>query len=263
MAGSLSDFAEDAFIDHLLKVAPMVQPAALWVALSTTDPTEDGSGISEPSGFSYTRIRYENWIAGAGRRSGNAAAIQWLVASGPWGPLGYWALFDASTGGNMLFYGDVATPVPIVAGNRFEFDVDTLRPTVSAGGFSDYGAHACLDHILLVAAFSVPTNIYIGAMTAATVDADTGSTVTEPVGGAYARKLENDWDAAVAGVSANTNDTTFDQATEDWGTVGWTGSFDAATLGNVLMHGPVNTAQDINGNDTLQFDAGDLVHTLD
>lgn len=263
MAGSLGNFAEDAFMDHMLKVAPMAQPTALWVALSITNPTEDGSGITEPSGFAYTRIQYEDWIVGAGRRSGNAVAIQWVTATGAWGTIGYWAIFDAPTGGNMLLYGDVDTPIVIVAGNRFEFDVDTLRPTVSAGGFSDYGAHACLDHILLVEAFPVPANIYIGAMTAATVDADTGSTVTEPGVGAYARKLENVWDAAVDGASANTNDTTFAQATADWGEIGWTGSFDTLTLGNLLMHGPVGEAQDINENDTLQFDAGDLVHTLD
>ena len=48
--GSLSNYVEDEVLDHVLKTGDWAQPANLYVALSTADPTDDASGIAEPSG---------------------------------------------------------------------------------------------------------------------------------------------------------------------------------------------------------------------
>ena len=41
--GSLSDYVELEVLDHVLKTADWAQPAALYIGLSTADPTDDGS----------------------------------------------------------------------------------------------------------------------------------------------------------------------------------------------------------------------------
>lgn len=55
---------------------------------------------------------------------------------------------------------------------------------------ADYAEGKILDHIFKIAAYTVPTNIYVGLATAATND---NGTTTEVVGGSYARQICNTW----------------------------------------------------------------------
>ena len=264
MAGSLSNFAEDEFNDHWLKVdAGMIQPAGLFIALSIADPLDTGAGIAEPVGGAYARIQFETWIAAASRRSGNSGIIQFAIATGAWGALTHWAIFDAVTGGNMLLHGDLTTTVNINVGNRFEFANDTLRPTVAAGGWSDFLAHACLDHILLTAAYTQPVALYVAGVTVAVADGDTGSTITEPVAGAYARVNFEDWIASSGGASSNNTTITFPTATASWGDVIGCPILDAVTAGNLLEHAAVDVSQVIDIDEILTFDPGAFDITLD
>ena len=74
-----------------------------YLALSTADPTADGSGLSEPSGGSYARVE----IAAADW--GNAAAgvittvndVTCPAPTGDWGRITHVALCDAATEGNV------------------------------------------------------------------------------------------------------------------------------------------------------------------
>ena len=54
-------------------------------------------------------------------------------------------------------------------------------------GFSDYLEKKLLNHVFGGATYTPPATLYFGLATAAITDSTTGTTVTEPSGGSYAR----------------------------------------------------------------------------
>ncbi len=129
------------------------------------------------------------------------------------------------------------------------------------GSFADYAENKILDHITGKSSFTMPT-AYMALST--TTPTDAGG-ITEPSGGAYARvaTAAATWNSASGGSTSNTNIITFPQATAGWGTIiGWA-LYDAASGGNMLVHGSLTTFITVSGGDTLQFPGSALVITQD
>ena len=124
--------------------------------------------------------------------------------------------------------------------------------------FSDYLEDKIIDHMLRNQAYTPPSTLYVGLFTAAPSDAGGG---TEVAGGSYVRKAVT-LSAASGGASSNSADVTFDQATADWGTIGWCALFDAESGGNMLMWTALDASKVINNGDTFKFNAGDLDVTV-
>ncbi len=259
--GSLSNYLELELLDHVLKTTSYTVPTNIYVALSTADPTEGGGSIAEPSGNGYARTVCNTWATAASRTTSNGIAVTFPTASGSWGTITHYALFDASTAGNMLAYGSLTTSNSVVNGNVVTFAIGEIDITFSAGAFSTYLANKFLDHVFKVASFTVPTNIYVALST--TTPTDAGTNVTEPSGNAYARTVMNVWDVAAAGATQNTNAITFPTATGSWGTITYAAIYDASTAGNFLMYGVLGTSQAVVNGNIVQFDAGALDVTLD
>ena len=66
------------------------------------------------------------------------------------------------------------------------------------------------------------------------------------------------WDAPSDGATQNTSAITFATASADWGNVSGVIVADAASAGNVLLHGSLTTARDVKNGDVFKFNAGDL-----
>lgn len=128
-------------------------------------------------------------------------------------------------------------------------------------GFTDYLEDEILDHIFEGTAFTGPSK-YIALCTVAVTDTATGSTITEPSGGAYARKVMATWDVSSGGATENTNDILFTQATATWGTILDFAICDAVTVGNVLCYGSLTISKSVASGDTPKFATGDLDITL-
>lgn len=132
--------------------------------------------------------------------------------------------------------------------------------------FSNYLEKAALDHIFNKAALTAPT-IYIALLTATPTDASTGSTITEPSGNAYARKVTAaaDWNVATTpgGTTTNLNALSFVAATGSWGTITHFALVDASSAGNMLAWGVVTPSQAVVSGNTVTFDAGTLSVALD
>ena len=119
---------------------------------------------------------------------------------------------------------------------------------------SDYLENKILDHILGTTAYTAPTTVYIGLATASFADDNSG---TELTGNNYSR-VSAAFDAAASGTADNTAAIEFAAATGSWGSVGFFGIFDAASGGNLLIHGAFTTAKTIASGDVLKIAAGDL-----
>jgi hypothetical protein len=123
MAGSFSDYLELELLDHVFMKGSWTMPTNLYIALSTTDPTDSGGSIAEPSGNGYARVSTAgtDWNVAAAGATSNANDITFPEATGSWGTISHFAIFDASTAGNMIAHGDLTASKAIDNGDTAKF----------------------------------------------------------------------------------------------------------------------------------------------
>ena len=125
--GSFSDYWENEILDHIFGKGSYTPPT-IYVALSTADPTDDGSGLSEPSGNGYARKQTSagDWNAASGGALDNSNEIAFNEATGSWGTITHFALLDAASGGNMLAHGALSQSKSIGSGDTAKFAAGDL-----------------------------------------------------------------------------------------------------------------------------------------
>jgi hypothetical protein len=125
--GSFSDYWENEILDHVFGKGSYTPPT-IYVALSTADPTDDGSGLSEPSGNAYARKQTSagDWNAASGGALDNANEIAFNEATGSWGTITHFALMDAASGGNMLAHGPLSQSKTVGTGDTAKFAAGDL-----------------------------------------------------------------------------------------------------------------------------------------
>jgi hypothetical protein len=125
--GSKSNFLENALLNHVLRNVSYTPPTTVYLALYTTAPTDAGGG-TQVSGTSYARVAVTFAAASSGASS-NSGSLTFAVAGGAWGTITAWGLFDASTGGNLLYWGTFAVPDAVLAGDQATINVGDLDVT--------------------------------------------------------------------------------------------------------------------------------------
>ncbi len=271
--GSLTNSAEVDLLDHALNKTAYTPATTLYVALCTADPTDAATGGScneVPNSNNYARATISFGTA-ASRMISNDATVQFNQAQGGgWGTATHYCVIDTNTygSGQALGHGALATQKTINEGNTPSIAIGEVDISFSAGEISNYLANKLLDLMFDNVAYTSPTT-YIALCTATIADGDTGSSITEPSGYGYARKLvyENaggtpDWDMAVEGDPSyvdNNDDITIGPASGgSWGTIVATCVCDAATVGEVLFYDNDMTDQEVADGDSAKFPAGDF-----
>ncbi len=111
---SKTDYLEQKWLDDDFGITPYTPPATKYFALSTT-ATTDAGGITEPVGNAYARVAVTNSgvnFTRTGSQVANSTAIPFAAPSpGNWGTVTHGAIFDAPTGGNMVYHGALVTPL--------------------------------------------------------------------------------------------------------------------------------------------------------
>ena len=144
----LTNFAENKVVDALLRGQALGTPATWHVALFTSATVVDETGAgTEASYTGYARVAVTASLAnfagtqsagsttassGTGGQSSNNAAITFgAPTSGPQ-TLRYFALMDASTGGNMWLYGQLTADRIVNNGDAApSFAIGALTVTVA------------------------------------------------------------------------------------------------------------------------------------
>ncbi len=259
--GSLSTYAVNKLVDHSLKNTAFTQPSNIYVALSTADPLDSGSGLAEPSGGSYAREAINNWDTSASRATENTDTISFTEATASWGTITHFALMDAVTSGNLLAHGALSASQTIGSGDNASFQAGDIDVSFNTGGISNYLSNKLLDHIFKNTAMTQATNLYAALSLTGNNPGDDGSGASEP-SDTYARVNHNVWSSASSGQSDNTGTITFAQATAAWGTVAYFMIFDALTTGNMFYYGSLTSPKAIGQNDTAQFADSGLSITM-
>jgi hypothetical protein len=126
--GSFSDYWESKVLDYTFGKGGLTPPP-IFVGLSSTDPTDDGSAVAEPNGNNYERVQASasDWSVASGGTLSNISEIVFALATGNWGTMTHFALFDALTGGNMLVYGPLGESKAIDSGDIAKFAAGDLE----------------------------------------------------------------------------------------------------------------------------------------
>jgi len=125
--GGFSDYWENKILDHIFGKGSYTPPT-IYVGLSTADPTDDGSGLAEPSGNEYARVQTSasDWNAASNGSMDNVSDITFAQATGNWGTITHFALFDAATAGNMLSHGSLSQSKAIGESDAARFEAGDL-----------------------------------------------------------------------------------------------------------------------------------------
>lgn len=126
---ALSDYLENELADHVLGGGDFTRPATVYVALFTAGPTDAGGG-TEVSAGGYARATVTNnstnFPAASGGAKSNGTAITFAAASATWGTVTHFAIYDAASGGNLLFHGELTTSKLIESGDTPSFGIGAL-----------------------------------------------------------------------------------------------------------------------------------------
>lgn len=109
--------------------------SSIYVGLSSTSPSRAGTGVTEPSGNGYARILLGNTNQSLTQKmatpsSGvttNEEVINFPEATGSWGTLTHFCIFDSASSGNLLAFGELTTSITPTA---------STIPTVRVGQLS-------------------------------------------------------------------------------------------------------------------------------
>ena len=129
---SFTDYTENLVLTWLFTGSSATRPTAWYVGLFTAAPSDSGGG-TEVTGNGYARVA-TGTISGSGTTTTftNAAAIEFAAASGGnWGTIGWAAIFDASTSGNMIAWAPLTTSKDINDGDIFRIPATSLSITLS------------------------------------------------------------------------------------------------------------------------------------
>lgn len=130
---SFTDHTESLVLTWLLTNGTATRPTAWYVGLFTAAPSDTGGG-TEVTGNAYARVATGTMtISGTSPTTAtNAAAIEFAAASGGnWGSIGWAAIFDASTGGNMIAWAALSTARTINDGDVLRIPAGDLDVTLT------------------------------------------------------------------------------------------------------------------------------------
>lgn len=120
-----SDYLENKLLDHSLATTAYTAPTNVYVGLHTSSPNDDASGTGEISGNGYAR-KEASFGAASGGSAATDATITFDAATGTWGTISHIGIYDASSGGNLLFHGAVTTSKTIESGDTFQISSGNL-----------------------------------------------------------------------------------------------------------------------------------------
>jgi len=140
---AMSDYLENKLVDQLFRGQAAPTTTNLYVGLLTAAPSDTGGG-TEVSGNNYGRVTVAsslaNWAgtqsagsttasSGTGGQTSNNNAITFPTPSGTWGTVTHFGIYDATSGGNLLFYGALTISKTINQSDTVTFPAGSLTIT--------------------------------------------------------------------------------------------------------------------------------------
>lgn len=128
---AMSDYLENKVVDYILRAQAFTAPATTYVALLTAAPSDTGGG-TEVTGGSYARVAVTSGLTqwagtqaaasttastGTSGTVSNNATITFPAPTANWGVCTHFAIYDASSAGNLLIWSALTTSKTINNGD--------------------------------------------------------------------------------------------------------------------------------------------------
>jgi len=124
----IANYLENAIVNHFLRNSSVTSPTKVYLALYTSDPTDADTG-TEVSGGAYARQAI-TFSAPSNGSTSNSSTITFPTATANWGTITHMGIRDASSGGNLLFYGPLSVSKTITTGDQFIVNSGNLVVTI-------------------------------------------------------------------------------------------------------------------------------------
>ena len=139
----MSDYLENKLVDQLFRAQSAPATSTLYVALYTAAPSDTGGG-TEVTGGSYARVAVTsslaNWAgtqsagsttvsSGTSGATSNNNSITFPTPTATWGTVTHFAIYDATSGGNELFWGALTIAKTVNPGDTVSFPAASLSVT--------------------------------------------------------------------------------------------------------------------------------------
>lgn len=153
---AMSNYLENKLIDHLFRGVSFSAPTTLYIALLTTAAVDSDTGTTissgggtgvevSSSGTNYSRVQLNpsttNWAntqqsgtgvsSGSGGTTSNSVVVTFPTATGSWGTVTGIAIVDASTNGNIHFYGTLGTNKTVGTDDILQFTANQISVALS------------------------------------------------------------------------------------------------------------------------------------
>lgn len=125
----MSDYLENALINVVLRNVAYAPPAAVYVGLFVSDPTDAGIG-TEIAGAAYAR-QAVSFNAPSNGSTTNSLDVYFPIATADWGTVTHAAIYDADTGGNLLFHAPSTYSKLISVGDQYVIKSGQLTVTLA------------------------------------------------------------------------------------------------------------------------------------
>lgn len=107
-----------------------------WVGLSSTMPSQDGTGISEPIGGNYARVQIKNFTTPVDGTIKNVSALEFNRSTAVWfdsdNKARYWVLFNGSgSDATLLSSGELDEAKTIESNTSITIAAETLSVTLT------------------------------------------------------------------------------------------------------------------------------------
>lgn len=140
---AMSDYLENKLIDQIFRGQSAPTTTTLYVGLLTAAPSDSGGG-TEVSGGSYARVAVSsslsNWAgtqsagstvasSGTSGQTSNNGAITFPTPTAGWGTVTHFGIYDAASGGNLLFFGALTIAKTVNQADTVTFPAASLSIT--------------------------------------------------------------------------------------------------------------------------------------
>ena len=128
---AFSDYVEDQITGWINGTTFAAAPTNTYVQLFNGSPTDTGTGGTAL--LTRVAVAAGGWTRGTGGAGTltNTAVITITSSAGSAVTADNFAVFDASTGGNLLFYGALSASKSIAIGDEVKFNASQLTLTVA------------------------------------------------------------------------------------------------------------------------------------
>lgn len=121
---NMSNYLANAVVNATVRNSSYTTPTTAYLALFLSNPTKDDTGL-ECSGASYSREPI-TMNAPEDGLSRNTNDIEFSPATSSWGEITHVGIYDAVTGGNLLYFTELVTSKAIEPGDIFKIALDNL-----------------------------------------------------------------------------------------------------------------------------------------